>query len=174
MLSPCLFHFCAEYIMWNARADSEAGMKIAVRNINSLRYADDTILMAESKEELKSLLMRMKEEWKSLHKTQHSKNEDHGIQSHYFMANRCGNNGNSDKLSKSLQMMTAAMILEMLAPWKKSYDKPRQHIKKQRHPFATKVHVVKASIFPVVMYRCESWTIQKPECRRIDALKLWC
>ena len=63
ILSPCLFNFYAEYIMWNARLDdSEAGIKIAGRNINNLRYADDTTLMAESEEERKSLLMRLKEE----------------------------------------------------------------------------------------------------------------
>ena len=62
-MSPCLFNLYAEYIKWNARRDkSQAGMKIARRNINNLRYADDTTLMAESEEELKSLLMRMKEE----------------------------------------------------------------------------------------------------------------
>ena len=61
----------------------------------------------------------------------------------------------------------------MLAPWKEYYDKPRQHIKKQRHHFATKVHLVEAMIFPVVMYGCESWTIKKAECQRIDAFKLW-
>ena len=60
----------------------------------------------------------------------------------------------------------------MLAPWKKSSDKPRQHIKKQRHYFATKVHLVKAMVFPVVMYGCESWTIKKAECQRIDAFEL--
>ena len=62
----------------------------------------------------------------------------------------------------------------MLAPWKKSSDKPRQHIKKQRHYFATKVHLVKAMVFPVVMYGCESWTIKKAEHQRIDASELWC
>ena len=61
-----------------------------------------------------------------------------------------------------------------LAPWKKSYDQPRQHTKKQRHYFATKIHLVKAMVFPVVMYGCESWTIKKAECRRIDAFELWC
>ena len=60
----------------------------------------------------------------------------------------------------------------MLAPWKKSYDKPRQHIKKQRRYFAGKV--VKAMVFPVVMYRCESWTMKKAECYKIDAFELWC
>ena len=62
----------------------------------------------------------------------------------------------------------------MLAPWKKSYDQPRQHIKKQRYYFATKVHLVKAMVSPVVIYGCESWTIKKAECQRIDAFKLWC
>ena len=62
----------------------------------------------------------------------------------------------------------------MLAPWKKSYDQPRQHIKKQRHYFANKVHLVKAMVFLVVMYGCESWTIKKIEYRRIDAFELWC
>ena len=63
----------------------------------------------------------------------------------------------------------------MLVPWKKSHDKPRECIKKQRHHFATKVHLVKATVFPVVMYRCESWTIKKAECQRTNnAFELWC
>ena len=62
----------------------------------------------------------------------------------------------------------------MLAPWKKSYDQHRQHIKKQRHYFPTKVHLVKAMVFPVIMYGCESWAIKKAECQRIDAFELWC
>ena len=79
ILSPCLFNLYAEYIMWNAGLDdAQAGIKIAGRNINNLRYADDTTLMAESKEELKSLLIKEKGV-KKLVKTQHSKNEDHGI-----------------------------------------------------------------------------------------------
>ena len=62
-MSPCLFNFYAEYIMWNARLDeAQTGIKIAGRNINNLRYANDTSLMAESQEELKSLLMKVKEE----------------------------------------------------------------------------------------------------------------
>ena len=71
--------------------EAQAGIKIAGRNINNLRYADDTTLMAESEEELKSLLMKMKVELKSWLKGQHSENEDHGIQSHHFMGNRWGN-----------------------------------------------------------------------------------
>ena len=62
----------------------------------------------------------------------------------------------------------------MLAPWKESYDQARQHIKKQRHYLWTNVHLVKAMVFPVVMYGCESQTIKKAECRRIDAFELWC
>ena len=62
----------------------------------------------------------------------------------------------------------------MLAPWKKSYDKPRQHIKKQNISLPTKVRLVKAMVFPVVMYGCESWTVKKAECGRIDAFELWC
>ena len=90
---PCLFNLYAEYIMRNARLDeSQAGIKLAGRNINNLRYADDTKLMAESKE-LKSLLMKV-----SWLKARYSENEDHGIWSHHFMANRWGNSGNSDRV----------------------------------------------------------------------------
>ena len=62
----------------------------------------------------------------------------------------------------------------MFAPWKKSYDQPRQHVRKQRHYFAKKVHLVKAMVFSVVMCGCESWTIKKAERRRIDAFELLC
>ena len=62
----------------------------------------------------------------------------------------------------------------MLTPWKESYDQTRQNIEKQRHYFANKVHLVKAMVFPVVMYECESWTIKKAKHERIDAFELWC
>ena len=79
--------------------EAQAGIKISGRNINHLRYADDTTLMAESEEELKKLLMKLKEEsGKSWLKAQHSENEDHGIWSHHLMANRWGNSGNSVRL----------------------------------------------------------------------------
>ena len=85
--------------MLNARLDeAQAGIKISRRNISNLRYADDTTLMAESEEELKSLLMKVKEESKSWLQAQHSENEDHGIWPHHFMGNRWGNSGNSDRL----------------------------------------------------------------------------
>ena len=76
ILSPCLFNFYSEYIMWNAGLDeAQVGIKIAGRNINNLRYTDSTNFMAESREELKSLLMRVKGEWKSWLKTQHSESK---------------------------------------------------------------------------------------------------
>ena len=97
--------------------ETQAGIKIASRNINNLRYADDTTLTAES-EELKSILIKVKEESeKSWFKAQHSENEDHGNRSHHFMANTWGNSGNSGRLyflgaPKSQQMVTAAMKLK--------------------------------------------------------------
>ena len=79
--------------------EAQAGIKISERNINNLRYADDTNLMVESKEELKSLLIKMREEnEKAGLKLNVEKNQDYGIQSLYFMANRQGKNGNSDRL----------------------------------------------------------------------------
>ena len=89
ILSPCLFNFYAEYTMRNTGLDeAQAGMKIAGRNINNLRYADDTTLMGESEEELKSLLMKVKEESEKVGLKHHSENEDHAIWSHHFMGNR--------------------------------------------------------------------------------------
>ena len=90
MLSPCLFNIYAEYIMQNAGLDeAQAGIRIAGRNVNNLRYADDTTLMAGSEEDLKSLLMKVKEESEKVGlKLNIQENEDHGIQSHHFMANR--------------------------------------------------------------------------------------
>ena len=75
---------------------------------------------------------------------------------------------------KSLQMVTAVMKLKDAYSLEKCYDKPRQHIKKQRHTLPTKVCLVKAMVFPVVMYGCESWTIKKAEHRRINASELRC
>ena len=71
-------------------------------------------------------------------------------------------------------MVTTAMKLKDACSLKKSYDQSRQHIKKQRHYFANKVHLVKALVFPIVMYGCETWTVKKAEHRRIDAFELWC
>ena len=116
---------------------------------------------------------------KSWLKAQHSENEDHGIQSHHFMGNRWENSGNSGWLYFSGLQNHGRWWLqpwnqETLAPWKKSCDQPRQHIKKQSHFFADKICLVKAMVFPVVKYGCESWTIKRAECQRIDAFELWC
>ena len=118
ILSPCLFNLYAEHIMRTAGLEEgQAGIKISGRNINNLRYADDTTLMAESKEELKSLLMKVKEESEKVGLKLNIK-ETKIILSHHFMANRWGNNGNSERLyfgggaPKSLQIMTTAMKLK--------------------------------------------------------------
>ena len=98
ILAPWLFNLSAEYIMRNPRLDEAQGqIKIAGRNINKFRYADDTTLMAESEEGLKSFLMKDRGEWKCWLKIQHSKKKGHGIWSHHFMANRWGNNGLSNR-----------------------------------------------------------------------------
>jgi len=105
--------------VWNAGLDeAQPRMKTAERNISNLRYSDGTTLMAESEEELKGLLMKVKEESeKAGLKLSTQKNEDHGIWSHHFMANSWENNGNRERVyfggaPKSLQMMTAAMKLK--------------------------------------------------------------
>ena len=117
ILSPCLFNLHAEYNMRNAgMAEAQAGIKIAGRNIKNLRYADDTTLMAKSEEELKSLLMKVKEESEKVGLKLNIQKTNHGIWSHHFMANRWGNSGNSVRLffwaPKSWQMVIAAMKLK--------------------------------------------------------------
>ena len=99
MLSPCLFNLYAEYIMKNAGLEeAQAGVKISRRNINDLRYADDTTLMAESEEELKSLLMKVKESEKVGLKLNIQKTKIMASGTHHFMANRWGNSRNSVRL----------------------------------------------------------------------------
>ena len=129
--------------MQNARLnEAQAGIKIAGRNINNLRYADDTTLMAESEEELKSLFMKVKEESEKV-------GLKLNIQKTKIMASGPITSWQTDREAmetvrhfilgapKSLQMVTAAITLKD-APWKKSYDQPGQYIKKQRHYFADK------------------------------------
>ena len=167
--------------MWNARLDkAQAGIKIARRNINNLRYANETTRMAESEEELKSLLMKVKEESeKAGFKAQHSENEDHGIWSHHFMANRWGNNGNTDRLFWGGSRTTADgdsshEMKRCLLLGRKAMINPDSIIKSRDITLPTKVHLVKATVFPVVMYVCEIWTIKKAEQWRIDGFELWC
>ena len=94
MLSTCLFNLYTEHIMRNAELDElQAGIKTGGQNVNSLKYEDDTSLMAESREELKSLLMRVKEQSERAG----SKRKDHGIWPHHFMASRRGKGGSSDR-----------------------------------------------------------------------------
>ena len=129
--------------MRNAELDeAQAGIKIAGRNINNLRYTDDTTLMAESKE-LRSLLLKVQEEseksWLKLN-IQKAKIKASGPITSWQIDGETMETVRDFILggSKPLQMVTAAMKLKMLAPWKKSYDQPRQHIKKQRHYFTNK------------------------------------
>ena len=95
------------------------------------------------------------------------------------MANRSGNNGNGDKLyffglQNHCRWWLQPWNEKTLAPWKQSYDQPRQHIKKQRHYFANKGPSTQSFGFSIVMYGCESWTIKKAEHWKIDAFELWC
>ena len=155
--------------MWNARLDeAQAGIKIAGRHINNLRYADNTTLMAERAEELKSLLMKVKENsGKSWLKTQLSKNEDHDIWSHHFMGYRWGNNGNSERLfilggSKITVDGDCSHEIKRHLLLGRNAMTNRQYIKKQRHYFANKgLFSQSYGFFPVVMYGCESWMIKK-------------
>ena len=130
--------------------------------------------MAESEEELKSLLMKVKEEsGKSQLKIQHSKNEDHSIHSHHFMADRCETMETVIDyfvmVQKSLHLMTAAMKLKDACSWKRSYDQPRQHIKKQRHYF-----IDKGLSGQTYLRRYRNWILKKAERLRIDAFELLC
>ena len=179
---PVYLILYAEYIMWHIGLDeAQAEIKIARRKINNLRYADDTTLMAESKEELKSLLMKVKD-----------KSEKVGLklntQKTMIMASSSitswqiygetketvrdfilgGSNITGGDCSHEIKR---SLLL------KKSYDQPWEHIIKQpRQHFKmlTKVHLVKDMGFPVVMYVCESWAIKKAECWRFDAFEMWC
>ena len=117
-------------------------------------------------------------EWKSWLKTQHSNNEDHGIQSHHIVANRWENNGNSDRLY-FLGLQNHCRW--WLQPWNKKTLLGRKAItnldsilKSRDITLPTKVHIVKVTLFTVVMYGCVSWTIEKAENQRIDASELWC
>ena len=130
--------------MRNAGLDeAQAGIKIARRNINNFRYADDTTLMAENEEDLKSLLMKVKEESEkvslklNIQKTKITPSDP--ITSWQIDGETVETVVDFNFWApKSLQMVTVAMKLEKLTPWKESYDQPRQHIKKQRHYFVNK------------------------------------
>ena len=159
--------------MRHARLDeAQTGIKIAGRNINNFRYTDDTTLMAES-EELKSLLMKVKEESEKVHLKLN-------IQKTKIMA--------SGPIT-SWQMVTDFIFLgskitadcdcnheikRRLLLGRKAITNLDSILKSRDITVPTEVYLVEAMVFPVVMHGCESWTIKKAECRRIDAFELWC
>ena len=118
-------------------------------------------------------------EQKSWLKAQHSENENHGIWSHHFMGNRWGNSGNSVRLYFLGSKITADgdcshEIKRRLLFGRKVMTNLDSILKSRDITLPTKVHLVKAMVFPVVMYGCESWTVKKAERRRTDAFELWC
>ena len=159
--------------------EAQARIKIAGRNINNFRYADDTTLMAES-EELKSLLMTVKEE-----------SEKFGLKLN-IQKTKIMSSGpiTSWEIDAEIAEIVADFILggskitedgdcsqeikRHLLLGRKVMTNLNSIFKSRDINLPTKVHLVKATVFPVVMYGCESWTIKKVECRRIDAFELWC
>ena len=150
--------------------EAQAGIKIARRNINNLRYADDTTLMAESEEELKSLLMKVKEESEKV-------GLKLSIQKTKIMASGSITSWEIDGKTvetvsdfifgapKSPQMVIAAMKLKRcLLLGRKVMTNLDRILKSRDIILPTKVRLVKAMVFPVVMYGCESWTLKKTEC----------
>ena len=181
ILSPCLFNSYAEYILRNAGLEeTQAGVKIAGRNINNLRHADDTTLMAESEEELKSLLMKVKEESEKV-------GLKLNIQKTKIMVSGPITSWQID--GETLETMSEFIfwgskitadgdfsheIKGHLVLGRKVMTNLDSLLKSQDITLPTKVHLVKAMVFPVVMYGCESWTVKKAECRRIYAFEPWC
>ena len=181
ILSPCLFSLYTEYMMRNnGLEEAQAGIKIVGRNINNLRYADDTTLMAESEEELKSLLMKVKEDSEnvglklSIQKTkimasvpitswQIDGETVETVTDFTFLGSKITADGDcSHEIKRYLLLGRKVMTnLDSL-------------LKNRDITLPTNVHLVKAIVFLVVMYGCESWTIKKAECQRIDAFELWC
>ena len=156
--------------------EAQAGSKIAGRNINNLRYAGDTTLMAESEEELKSLLMKVKESEKvglklNIQKTKIMASgpitswqiDVETVADFIFLGSTITADGDcSHEIKRCLFLERKVMT---------SLD---SILKSRDITLPTKFHLVKAMVFPVVMYRCESWTTNKAEHQRIDAFELWC
>ena len=156
--------------------EAQAGIKIAGRNISNLRYADDTTLMAESEEELKSLLLKVKEESEKV-------GLKLNIQKTKIMASSPITSWQIDGETVADFIFLGSKVtadddcsheIKTLAPWKKAIANLDSILKSRDITLLTKVRLVKAMVFPVVMYGCESWTIKKAESRRIDAFELWC
>ena len=181
ILSPCLFNLYAEYIMRNPGLnEAQAGIKIAGRNINNLRYADDTTLMAESEEELKSLLMKVKEESEKV-------GLKLNIQKTKIMAIGPSTTWQID--GETMETVTDFIlegskitadgdcsheIKRRLLLGRKAMTNLDSIFKSRDITLSSKVHLVMAVVFPVVMYGCENGTIKKAEQQRIDAFELWC
>ena len=168
-MSPCLFNLYAEYIMRNAGLEeAQAGIKIARRNINNLRYADDTTLMAESEEELKGLLMKVKEESEkvdlklSIQKTKimasgpitscQDGETVETVADFIFLGSKITADGDCSHEIKR-RLLLGRKVVTNLDSIFKSRD----------ITLPTKVHLVKVMVFSVVMYGCESWTLKKAE-----------
>ena len=180
-MSPCLFSYYAEYIIWNARmVEAQAGNKIARININNLKYADDTTFMAKITEELKSLLMKVKEE-----------SEKAGLKFNILKAKiMISGPITSWQIDGETVETVADCIfggLQNHCRWWLSHEIKRHLLlgrkvitildsilKSRDITLPTKVHLVKAMVFPVIVYGCESLTTKKAECRAIDAFELWC
>ena len=160
--------------------EAHAGIKIARRNINNLRHDDDTTLMAESEEELKSFLMKMKEESGKV-------GLKLNIQKTKIMASGSITSWEID--GKTVGTVSDFIfwgskitadgdysheIKRYLLPGRKTMTNLDSIFKSRDITLPTKVHLVKAMVSPVVMYGCESWTVKKAEHRRIDAFELWC
>ena len=162
ILSPCLFNSYTEYIMQNAEEEAQAGIKIAGRNLNNLRYADDTTLMAESEEELKRLLIKMKEERRKI-------GLKLNVQKTKIMASGPITSWQID--GETVERVTDFILggSKITADGDCSHEVKRclllrrkvitnldSLLKSRDIPLPTKVHLVKAMVFPVVMYGCES------------------
>ena len=166
--------------MWNASLDeAQAEIKIEVRNINNLRYTDDTVLMAESEEELKSLSMEVKEDSEKV-------GFKLNIQKTKIMASGSITSWKTD--GETVETMADFIFLgskitidgdcsheikKHFFPGRKAMTNLDSMFKSRDITWPTKVHLVKAMVFPVVMYGCESWTIKEAEHQRIDAFELW-
>ena len=159
---------------------AQAGFKIARRNINNLRYADDTTLMAKSKEELKSLLMNVKEESEKVGlklNIQKTKIILSGLITSWEIDGETVETV-SDFILGSFKITAdgncSHEIKRRLLLGRKDMTNLDSILKSREITLSTKVRLVKAIVFPVVMYGYESWTVKKAECRRIDAFELWC
>ena len=161
--------------------ETKAGIKIAGRNINNLRYADDTTLMAEREEELKSLLMKVKEESEKVGlklNIQKPKIMASGPITSWQIDGEIMETVRDFILGGSKITVDADCSHEikrhLLLLGRKGMTNLDSIFKSRDITWPTKVHLIKTMVFPVVMYGCESWTIKKAECRRTDAFELWC